>query len=112
MEIMFKNVRCWDPTDSYSVFAPELGPVRIVEGTTSQQSLQIGPYRITVSIENNNLDTSGADGDVTLRFSNNQGIRAFAAGSGSVFISLDNVERMSSGGTLLGSARGCFDISW
>lgn len=111
-QIELENVRCWDPDSGFSVFAAKTGVIDIAALTDQgeEATVQIGPYKIKVSITENLLESKGTAslsvGGQPLVVSNSS--------RGTIFVQLDTVERMSMDGTnqVLGSARGCFDISW
>jgi hypothetical protein len=111
-QIELQNVRCWDPDSGFSVFAANTGMIDIAALTAQGEAatVQIGPYRVKVTIAENALDSKGT---VSLLLGE-QPIAMSKSSRGTVFVQLDTVERMSMDGTnqILGSARGCFDISW
>jgi len=111
-QIELKNVRCWDQDSGYSVFAANTGAIDIAALTTQGEEamVQIGPYRLKVTIADNALESKGSVAVLL----GEQPVVMSKASRGSVFVQLDTVERLSMDGTnqILGHARGCFDISW
>lgn len=112
MVIQLQKLQCWDPGSGYNVFLNESAPIDLTALKGGAKYVQCGPYRVKIEVE-------GHDDKVTsLKFGSAGGVIKNIASSdsvsGSVFVFLDNIEKVSTDGkfTLLGSASGCFEIHW
>ena len=75
--------------------------------------VQNGPYRILICIESPGKDDKNGEAKL---FTGGKAVAplSFLETSGRVFVDMDDIEihDLATGGKTLGSARGCFDITW
>lgn len=125
MQIVLKNLRCWDPGSGYSVFLPETTPIdltSLMSGSSDPKYVQVGPFRLKIEVETASASSTAGKNPSPVSTSAKPMMKVagqvvpfgWENSSGSVFYDTDAVERVSTDGTMriMGSARGCFDVSW
>ena len=112
--IRLQNVRCWDPSSGFSVFLEDSGEIDLEAAAIAEESpsIQIGPYKVNIVISSNNLLENGS-GAMNISV-DSKPLSMAQSSHGSIFYQVDNVDVIAMDGSMsvLGSARGCFDISW
>jgi len=111
MQFTLQKVQCWSPGTSFNVFLEKTQPIDLSTlSEASEQTIQVGPYKIKLSIVGKKGLAGLKIGSKGLSLSE---MADTSAVSGSVFVFLpEGVVSDAGAVSALGSASGCFEFHW